>query len=289
VRLVLEQVLNGLTTGAMYALVAAGLALTVGVLRVVNFSHGDLFMLGGYLFWALYIHLRVPYPVAALLMVPLMVLLGIVYQHVVIRPVVRRAWQVQLIATLAAATMINNGVIWLLGSTPQSTPTTLSRTIVQFLGFSMSAQRLLMLLAAPAVFVALHLFLQRSRIGQAMRAVSQNREAAEAVGIELPVMALWTFAIGTALIGIANVLVTPVYTVFPAMGLMLTLKGFAVMTVGGFGRVNGTIFAALMLGVVEALGAGYIHSGFTDAFAFIAMVLTLLLRPQGLFGRKVGI
>jgi branched-chain amino acid transport system permease protein len=285
----LEQVLNGLTIGALYALVAAGLALTVGVLRVVNFCHGDLFMVGSYLFWFLFVHQDLTYPVASALTIPAMAAAGVVFQQTVIRPVVRRPWQVQLIATLAASTILNNAVIWLVGSTPQSTPTRLSRLTLRVLGFSLSAQRVLILLATVVIFATLQVFLKRTRLGMAMRAVSQNREAAEAAGIEVGAIALVTFAVGTALVGLGNVLVTPVYSVFPAMGMMLTLKAFAVMTVGGFGRVNGTVLAALLLGVVEALGTGYLDSAFTDAFAFVAMILVLLFAPYGLFGRKVGI
>jgi branched-chain amino acid transport system permease protein len=285
----LEQVLNGLTVGALYALVAAGLALTVGVLRVVNFSHGDLFMLGSYLFWFLYMQAGLSYPAASAATIPLMAGLGVAFQQTVIRPVVRRPWQVQLVATLAASTIINNAVIWVIGSVPQSTPTSLSRMTLRILGFSLSAQRVLILAATLAIFLALQLFLRYTRLGMAMRAVSQNRDAAEAAGIEVGTIALVTFAVGTALVGLGNVLVTPVYSVFPAMGMMLTLKAFAVMTVGGFGRVNGTVAAALLLGVAEALGTGYLDSAYTDAFAFVAMILVLLFAPHGLFGRKVGI
>lgn len=283
------QVVNGLTVGALYALVAAGIALTVGVLRVVNFAHGDLFMVGAYLFWFIYVQLGLDYFVASAAMLPIMASVGVIFYLIVIRPVLRRTWQVQLVATLAASTILNNGVIWLVGSVPQSTPTYWSRTTIDILGMTMSLQRIFILLSAPLIFLALHLFLKYTRIGMAMRAVSQNREAAEVSGIKIGVIAAATFAIGGALIGFANFLVTPVYSVFPAMGIMLTLKGFAVMFVGGYGRVNATIIAAFILGLAEALGAGYINSGYTDAYAFIAMLIMLVVSPQGLFGKKVGI
>jgi branched-chain amino acid transport system permease protein len=284
-----SQLLNGLTVGAMYALVAAGLALTIGVLRVVNFAHGDLFMVGSYLFWYIYMQLGLTYGVSSLLTIPLMAATGVLFYLLVVRPVLRRSWQVQLVATLAASTILNNGVIWLIGSVPQTTPTDLSRSSVTLLGVTMSEQRVAVLVAAPIIFLGLHFYLKYTRTGMAMRAVSQNREAAEVAGIKIGAIATATFAIGTALIGLGNVLITPVYSVFPAMGVILTLKGFAVMIVGGYGRVNATIIAAFLLGIAEALGAGYISSGYTDAFAFVAMIIVLLLAPQGLFGRKVGI
>lgn len=287
--ILLAQIINGISIGATYAIVAAGLALTVGVLRVVNFAHGDMFMLGSYLFWVLYVQVPLNYWAATLLTIPLMAAFGVVFFLAIVRPIMDKSWQVQLIATLAASTIINNGVIWLIGSVPQSAPTPWSETSISLLGIRMSEQRIAIVLIAPITFILLHLFLRYSRMGMAMRAVSQNREAARTAGIRTRTIGIATFALGTALIGLGNVLITPVYSVFPAMGVILTMKGFAVMVVGGFGRVNGTVLAAFLLGIAEALGTGYVGSSYTDAFAFIAMIIVLLVAPHGIFGRKVGI
>ena len=283
------QIINGISIGAIYAIVAAGLALTVGVLRVVNFSHGDLFMLGAYLFWALYVKAALSFSWTVALIVPLMAAVGVCFFLIIIRPILDRSWRVQLIATLAAATIINNSVIWLIGSVPQSTPTPWSQTSISLFGVQMSLQRIAIVVLVPVVFICLHFFLKLSRLGMAMRAVSQNREAARTAGIQTHRIGIATFAIGTGLIALGNVLITPVYSVFPAMGMSLTMKGFAVMVVGGFGRVNGTVFAAFVLGIAEALGTGYFGASFSDAFAFLAMIIVLLVSPHGLFGRKVGI
>ena len=285
----LEQILNGLTVGSLYALVVTGLALTVGVLRVVNFSHGDLFMLGAYLFYLFFVWFEIPYLGAAVLTVAVMAAVGLLFERVVIRKVVRRPWQTQLIATLAAATVINNGVIVGVGSMPKSTPTMFNTVLLQVGSLSISYQRLLIMAVTGLAFVGLHVFLKRTRTGKAMRAVSQNREAAESAGIDIPHIARMTFLLSAALIGLSDALVTPVYSVFPAMGMMLTMKAFAVLTVGGFGRVNGAVPAAFLLGIAEALGTGYLSSSYTDAFAFAAMILVLLVAPHGIFGRKVGI
>jgi len=275
--------------GSMYALIVAGLALTVGVLRVVNFAHGDLFMVGGFVFYFIFGLLGIPYLPAALLTILAMVGIGAIFERIVIRPVVGKTWEVQLVATLAASTAINNGAIWLLGSMPKMTPTLLSSTGVKVFGFGLSWQRILIIVVTGLTFLCLHLFLTRTRTGKAMRAVSQNREAAEGVGIDIKGIALITFMISSGLIGLAAALVTPVFSVFPSMGTMLTLKAFAVLTVGGFGRVNGAIVAAIALGIVEALAIGLIGSSFTDGFAFIAMIVALLFFPYGIFGKRVGI
>ncbi len=285
----LEQILNGLTVGSLYALVVTGLALTVGVLRVVNFSHGDLFMLGAYIFYFFFVALEVSYLWAAVATIALMAGVGLLFERIVIRKVVLRSWQTQLIATLAAATVINNGVIYLVGSMPKSTPTSLNTMLFQAGSLSISYQRLLILAVTGVAFLGLHVFLKYTRTGKAMRAVSQNREAAEAAGIDIAHIARVTFFLSAGLIGLSDGLVTPVYSVFPAMGMMLTMKAFAVLTVGGFGRVNGAVPAAFLLGIAEALGTGYLSSSYTDAFAFAAMILVLLVAPHGIFGRKVGI
>lgn len=284
-----EQILNGLTVGSLYALVVTGLALTVGVLRVVNFSHGDLFMLGAYIFYFFFSALEISYLPAAILTIVLMGGVGVLFERVVIRKVVTRSWQIQLIATLAAATIINNGVIVLVGSMSKSTPTTLNTMLVEVGTISLSYQRLLILAVTGVAFLGLHVFLKHTRTGKAMRAVSQNREAAESAGIDIAHISRLTFLLSAALIGLSDALVTPVYSVFPAMGMVLTMKAFAVLTVGGFGRVNGAVPAAFLLGIAEAVGTGYLSSSYTDAFAFAAMILVLLVAPQGIFGRKVGI
>jgi branched-chain amino acid transport system permease protein len=288
-QLFLEQIFNGLAVGGMYALIVAGLALTVGVLRVVNFSHGDLFMLGGYIFYFFFVVLGLTYIPAAVVAILVMGVVGLIFERLVIHQVVERSWRVQLIATVAAATVINNMVIFLVGTVPKTTPTVLSRTTVTFLNMTMSWQRLIIIGVSLIAFLGLHLFLTRTRMGKAMRAVSQNRDAAYAAGIEIHHVSRVTFVLATLLIGLSNVLVTPLFAVFPAMGLMLTLKAFAVLMVAGFGRVDTAIPAAFMLGIAEALGTGYLGSSYTDAFAFVAMILVLLISPQGLFGRKVGI
>jgi branched-chain amino acid transport system permease protein len=255
----------------------------------VNFAHGDLFMLGGYIFYFFFGLLGLTYFPAAAVTILTMGIVGLIFERLVVHQVIERTWRVQLIATIAAATVINNMVIYLVGTVPKTTPTFLSRTTVTFFNMTMSWQRLIIIAVSIIAFIGLHLFLTRTRMGKAMRAVSQNRDAAYAAGIEIHHVSRVTFVLAALLIGLSNVLVTPLYAVFPAMGMMLTLKAFAVLMVAGFGRVDTAIPAAFMLGIAEALGAGYLGSSYTDAFAFVAMILVLLISPQGLFGKKVGI
>ncbi|MBM4441856.1 MAG: branched-chain amino acid ABC transporter permease [Candidatus Rokubacteria bacterium] len=286
---VLEQLVHGLTLGSMYAMVAAGLALMLGVARLINFAHGEFFMLGAYAFWYGYRELGLPYPLAGVLAVALMVVWGVVYQRTVIRAILPRSWHVQLIATLATSIVLTNLAIIVFGTQPKEVPTALSSTILDVGGFRLVWQRLLVLAGALAIFWGLHRFVSRTRAGRAMRAMSQNREACAVVGVDVQHVAMITFALSAALAAAAATLVSPLFNIFPDMGTGLTLKAFAAVVTGGFGYVNGAIAASFLIGITEALAGSYLSYAYKDAFAFIIMIGVLLWRPQGLFGRRLGI
>jgi branched-chain amino acid transport system permease protein len=286
---VLEQVVHGLTLGSMYAMVAAGLALMLGVARLINFAHGEFFMLGAYAFWYGYRELGLPYPLAGVLAVALMIAWGVAYQRTVIRAILARSWHVQLIATLATSIVLTNLAIIVFGTQPKEVPTALSSRILEVGGLRMAWQRLLVLGGALVIFGALHWFVTRTRAGRAMRAMSQNREACAVVGVDVQHVALITFAVSAALAAAAATLVSPLFNIFPDMGAGLTLKAFAAVVAGGFGYVNGAIAASFLIGLTEAIAGSYLSYAFKDAFAFIIMIAVLLWRPQGLFGRRLGI
>jgi branched-chain amino acid transport system permease protein len=285
----LEQIINGLTLGAMYGCIAVGQALIFGVARLVNFAHGDMFMVGAYVFFLAFSVAGLPYPVAILIAIVVMFGFGGLFDRVIVRPILDKPWHVHLIATLGASIVLSNTAVLVFGTVPKSVPTSLSATIVEVAGFQLSLQRIVVLAGTILSFYALHVFLQKTKTGKAMKAMSQNREACAVVGIDIRRISALTFAISFGLLGLASGLVSPLFIVFPTMGLGLTFKAFAAVIMGGFGQVNGAIYGALILGVTEALAAGYISSQYKDAIAFAMMILVLLLRPQGLFGRKVGI
>ncbi len=285
----LEQLVHGLTLGSLYAMVATGLALMFGVVRLVNFAHGEFYMLGGYAFWYAYVELGLPYPVAGLAAAAAMGLFGLAYERGVIRTILARTWHVQLIATLATSITLTNLAILVFGTQPKEVPTTLSSTIAEIGGVRMAWQRPLVLVAAVIIFAGLEWFVTRAKLGKAMRAMSQNREACAVVGIDVQRVALATFGISAALAGGAAALVSPLFNIFPDVGALLTLKAFAAVIVGGFGYVKGAIAAAFLIGLAESLAGGYVSYAYKDAIAFVVMVAVLLLRPQGLFGRRIGI
>src|SRR5262249_4578055 len=214
---------------------------------------------------------------------------GIAYERTVIRAILERSWHVQLIATLATSITLTNLAMIAFGTQAKEVPTALSAKILEIGGLRIAAQRLVVLAASLAVFALLHWFIARTKMGKAMRAMSQNREACAVIGVDVSRVALCTFALSAGLAGGAAALVTPLFSVVPDMGALLTLKAFAAVIVGGFGYVQGAIAASFLIGVTESLAAGYVSYAYKDAIAFVIMIAVLLWRPQGLFGRRIGI
>ncbi len=293
--ILIEQILNGIILGSQYALVATGLALIFGVVGIVNFAHGEFFMAGAYIFFLLYRTETISgYFIAVGIAIAIMFIFGMLYERVIIHRLLERSVYSQIVATLATSIILMNLGILIFGTTPRVTPTILSKTILSLSYIKISYQRLSIFLVTALVFIGLTLFLQKTKIGKAMRAISQNREASEIYGIEVQKVAAIAFGIGSGLVALAAGFMSPLFNILPTMGSLLTLKAFAAVIMGGFGNVKGAIFAAYMIGIAEALAVGYGHyinieSAYKDAFAYGALILVLLIRPQGLFGKKVGI
>ena len=287
----IEHIINGLTLGAFYALITLGLSLIFGVARLVNFAHGDIFMVGGYtLFLLLNLSgITLPYPLIVVLVVVVTALVGLLIERVVIHPILNRSWRVQAVATLGISIVLQNLALILFTSDPKQTPTIYSRQIIEIMDIRISVQRLIILVAVIFIFLALQWFVKHTQTGKAMRAVSQNREMCQIVGIDVPRIAMITFAISSGLAGLAAALMSPLFSVMPTMGSLLTLKALAAVILGGLGQVNGAFFAAFLLGLVEALFSGYVSYAYRDVVSFGLFVLILFVRPQWLFGRRVGL
>lgn len=286
-QVLLDQLANGLTRGAEYALVAAGLALIFGVVRIVNFAHGEFYMVGAYFLFVAQSLMGLPYAVGALLSIFAMGVFGGLFFVLVIERLIEKGWQTQLVATLAASVLLVNVTIVLAGSVPQTVVSPLSDTILSIANVHFSAQRVLVLALAVVAFAVLYVFLRYTKVGKAMRAISQNRDAAIVVGIPVNRIALAAVIAGSVLAGVAAVSIPPLSNVSPTMGSIVTLKAFAAVVMGGFGNVSGAVVSALLLGIIEALGVGFVSSEYGDAIVFGAMILVLLVRPYGLFGRPV--
>lgn len=289
-----EHLLNGLTLGAFYALVTLGLALIFGVARLVNFAHGDFFMVGGYTLFLLQstaATASLPYSVKILVVVIVLALFGLLFERLVIHKVIDRSWRVHLVATLASSMILVNLALLYFTSDPKAIHTQYTTEFVELAGIRTSVQRALILATVIVAYLALQWFLYRTKTGKAMRAVSQNRDMCTVVGINVNHIALVTFAISAALAGLAAALLTPLFSVSPAMGSLITIKGLTAVIMGGLGQIAGGFYAAFILGLTESLFAGYVPGGFAyrDVVAFVLLIVVLLFRPNGLFGKKIGL
>ena len=289
--ILVEHIINGLTLGAFYALVTLGLSLLFGVARLVNFAHGDIFMVGGYTLFLLLnlTGVALPYPLIILIVVVVTAVFGLIVERVIIHPILNQSWRVQAVATLGISIVLQNLALILFTSDPKQTPTPFSRQIIEVVGIRISVQRLVVLAVVIIAFLGLQWFVKHTQLGKAMRAVSQNREMCQIVGINVQQIAMLTFAISAGLAGLAAALMAPLFSVTPTMGLLITLKALAAVILGGLGQVNGAFYAAFMLGMIEALFGGYVSYQFRDVVSFGIFVLILFVRPQGLFGKKVGL
>lgn len=287
----LEHILNGLTLGGLYALVTLGLALTFSVIDLVNFAHGDLFMLGSYTLFVL-LNLQsvsLPYGIIIIIVILATALYSVVIERVAIHPIIHKSWRTHAVTTLGLSIVLQNAALVIFTSDPKQAPTPLTSTIVAPLGIRTSVQRLLILAVVVVIFIGLQWFVHKTKLGKTMRAVSQNPEMCEVVGINVRRVALITFAIGGGITGLAAALIAPLFSVYPTMGALLTLKALAAIVVGGMGQVNGALYAAFSFGIIESLFGGYVSFAFKDVISFGVFILVLFIRPRGLFGRRVGL
>ena len=285
--ILVEHLLNGLSLGALYALVTLGLVLTFSVIDLVNFAHGDLFMVAGYTtFLLLNLPIKLPFVVVVGLVMLLTALYAAVIEQVAIHRIIDKSWRTHAITTIGVSIVLQNLALIIFSSDPRQTTTTLATEILTIGGIRISVLRIVILVVVLLVVAGLQWFVKRTKLGKVMRAVSQNREMCAVVGINVRQVALVTFALGGVITGLAAALITPLFTVYPTMGSLLTLKALAAIVMGGMGQVNGPILAAFIIGIVEALFGGYVSFAYKDVISFGLFILVLFFRPQGLFGKR---
>ncbi|MFZ0929243.1 MAG: branched-chain amino acid ABC transporter permease [Syntrophobacteraceae bacterium] len=286
--LFLQQILNGTVVGSVYSLVAIGLTMIFGVMRISNFAHGDYSMAGAYV--AVLVFALLPgwqgWIGSLLAAAALIGLLGVFTEKFVFRPLLDRSTDIDIImASVGLFILIENLALLFFHATPRMIPDPFGGATVR-LGFaSTSVMRLVCLIFSCAAFALLQLFLNRTKIGVAIRATSENRHAALLMGIDVNRIYGITFGMGTALAGIGGVFYGTLFAVYPTMGAMPTLKAFIVTILGGMGNIRGAIFGGFILGVAETLGGTYISMEYKNAVGFVIIILVLLIRPRGLFGR----
>lgn len=289
ISMLLEQLLNGLTLGSLYALVTLGLVLTFSVFNVVNFAHGDLFMISGYTLFLLLNVTNLPYWLIVLLVVLLTAVYSVIMERLTINPILDKSFRSHIIATLGLSIIIQNAAIWFFTTDPRHVPTVYTTQIVTLFGIRASLQRWIVLAVTVLVFIGLQWFVRYTKLGKTMRAVSQSQTVSRLLGVDTHRISIITFAIGGAITGLAAALVSPLFNVYPQMGSMLTLKALAAIIMGGMGQVNGAIYASFIIGIIESLFGGYVSLAYKDVAAFVFFIVVLFLRPNGLFGKRIGL
>ncbi len=288
----LQQLVNGLSLGSIYALIALGYTMVYGVLRLINFAHGDVYMLGAYVgyFVSRRLQGREPSLVSALVvMVVSMVacgLFGILIERLAYRPVRRESRLTLLITAIGVSLLIENGAQLVFGPDPKFFPSLAPRADFIVAGVRLTSEQITVIVVSLLLMLLLHFFIRKTRTGKAMRAVSFSLDAARLMGISTDWIIAVTFALGSALAAAAGVLIgMQIPKIDPLMGIMYGLKAFVAAVLGGIGNVPGAVLGGLLIGTSEVMVVGYLSSTYRDAIAFGILILVLLLRPQGLLGR----
>jgi branched-chain amino acid transport system permease protein len=288
---ILEQVANGIILGSMYALIAIGFSLIYGIVRLINFAHGDIVTIGAFAMLASVAAIGAPFPVSILVVLVVGAGVGVLIERVAFRPM-RGAPQVTgFIASLAVAIIIENVGIMTLSAQPRNfiVPAYLS-TFIRLGSLQVRAIDLTIVLLAIALMTALAAFVRFTKAGMAMRATAENYEVARLMGINIDRMIMLAFAIGSALAAIAGLMWGSKYSqISPLMGLIPGLKAFVAAVIGGVGSISGAMLGGYVLGLAEVLFVGLLppeYSGYRNVFVFTTLIVILLVMPNGLLGRS---
>ena len=282
----LQFLFSGVTVGATYALAALGFTLIYNASNVINFAQGEFIMLGGMLA-VLFTQAGLPLPAALLLAVLVPAVVGVLIEKLAIEPVKGAETVTLIIITIGASLVIRGLVQVFLGKNTHSLPAFSGDTPIEILGATLMPQSLWVLGVTAVVVVVLWYFFNRTLTGKAMLATSFNRVAAELVGINTNGVLFMSFAMSAALGAMGGILITPITLTSYDVGIMLGLKGFVAEVLGGLGNGLGAVVGGLLVGVLEAMGAGYLSSAYKDAIPFALILFILFFMPRGLFGAKV--
>lgn len=283
----LQQTINGLVMGSSYVLTAMGLTLIFGMLDMLNFAHGELLMVGAFVAVALVTSFGLPYLVAIPLAMIVVAILGVIIQRLAFNPL-RNADRVSLlVSSLGVSIILQNLVRLIWGPDPRNLASPFTDVQLHFSGMALNGQRLFVVLMAAVFIGILYYVIQKTKVGIAMRACAFDMETARLMGIKANKVIIMTFAIGAGMAASAGTLLAPIFSVYPTMGVMATTKAFVVVLLGGIGNVGGAIVGGLILGLVETYAAGYWSSEYKDVIAFVIMILVLLFKPAGLFGKNI--
>ncbi|MBQ9211616.1 MAG: branched-chain amino acid ABC transporter permease [Clostridia bacterium] len=288
----LSNLVNGISLGSIYAIIALGYTMVYGIAKMLNFAHGDVIMVGAYIAFCALQYWNLP-PVLALIVAMLVcTALGITIEGLAYRPLRQAASLAVLITAIGMSYLLQNLALLIWGPNPKSFPATTMMALPTFSLFggklNISGVTLVAILANIVIMLVLTTFISRTKVGKAMRCVSEDRGAAELMGINVNRTISTTFAIGSALAAVAGILLCSAYpTLMPTTGSMPGIKAFTAAVFGGIGSIPGAMIGGILLGVIEILGKAYISTELGDAIVFAVLIIVLLFRPTGLLGKPI--
>jgi branched-chain amino acid transport system permease protein len=280
----LQLLVNGLLLGGIYALLSIGLTLIFGVVRVINFAHGEFLMISMYISYFCYALLGLNPYWSLLINFPLMFLIGMGMDQAIIRPLRNAPSYMQVFATVGLSILLINLALFVFTGDYRAIDLPFAKQVVQVGGIYLNYPRIIIFSSTVAITILIYLFLKNTDLGKQIRAIAQNRTAARLMGFKLNRIYMITFGIGSGLVGIAGGLITPVYYVYPTVGVYFVLTAFVVVVLGGMGNMMGAFLGGLIIGIVDALSGYYIDPSLKETVYYVIFVLVLIFRPSGLLG-----
>ena len=288
--LFLSYLVNGISLGSVYAIIALGYTMVYGIAKMLNFAHGDVIMVGAFFSFCVTQYMGLPALVSVVAAMAVCTLLGIVIERLAYKPLRQATSLAVLITAIGVSYFLQNMALLIWGSNPKSFASVVNFGSLRLFGgrLVITSEALTTVLANIVIMIALTLFTGKTKIGKAMRAVSEDKGAAELMGINVNATISMTFAIGSALAAIAGVLLCSSYpTLMPTTGSMPGIKAFTAAVFGGIGSIPGAMIGGILLGIIEILGKAYVSTELGDAFVFAVLIVVLLVKPSGLLGKTV--
>ena len=287
----ISNLINGISLGSVYAIIALGYTMVYGIAKMLNFAHGDVIMIGAYMSFCATTYLNLPVPVAILIAMCVCTVLGIVIEGLAYKPLRRATSLAVLITAIGVSYFLQNIALIIWGSAPKTFSSVVPFSSLSLFGGGLiiTAESIVTVLANIVIMIGLAVFTKKSKMGKAMRAVSEDKDAAELMGINVNVTISVTFAIGSALAAIAGVLLCSAYPVLmPTTGSMPGIKAFTAAVFGGIGSIPGAMLGGILLGIIEIFSKSYISTQLSDAIVFGVLIVVLLVKPTGLLGKKIA-
>lgn len=283
----IEQLINGLRTGSIYALIALGYTMVYGIAKMINFAHGDILMVGAYLLYSFIVLLSLPIGLSVLLTIIVSALIGILIERVAYKPLRKAEPLAVLITAIGVSFFLQNASLLIFGANPIMFESFIKVKPIIIGQVAIAGITIVIFVVTLITMILLTLFLNKTKTGYAMRAVSEDKEAAQLMGINVNRTISITFAIGSALAAVGGILYLSQYqSLSPNLGALPGIKAFVAAVLGGIGSVPGAMLGAILLGIIESMSKAYISSELSDAIVFGVLIIVLLVKPSGLLGKN---